>query len=621
MQEVHKYCYIAVLSLFLLSCTPLASNDGKNESLQATESARLNTWFAEKFEQELQTSPISLTFLGRKEQYDRIDDYSEEAEAEQLDWKRRSVEEMERTFDYSALSDEAKASYDIWKYQYEVAAAGQRFSQHGYIFEQMGGMQSFLPNFLLNFHKVEEESDLQAYIRRIAAVADAISQLQVRAEKAASNGIRPPRFAYDGAIDQATKLLTGQPFDPDSAEDSPLWSGSNAKITGLLQAELISDETALQYQSQVKMALLQRFKPAYQHLIDWLSNDRKLSAELAKGAGALPDGEAYYEHQLAASTTTELTASEIHNIGLAEVTRLRGEIEKIMREVNFDGDLQDFFAFVRTDPQFFFPDTDAGRQGYIDGAEFYLAFIKKQLPDYFGLLPKADLVVKRVEAFREQDGAAQHYYAGTPDGSRPGIYYAHLSDMTAMPKNQMEVIAYHEGLPGHHMQISIAQELESVPQFRTQASFTAYVEGWALYSEVLAGEMGAYQDPYSRVGQLSSEIWRAIRLVVDTGIHAKGWGEEQAVQYFMANSPEPEESIRSEVRRYIVWPGQATSYKIGMLKILELRELARQALATDFDIRAFHDRVLSGGALPLSVLERRINEWIREELAANASNG
>ena len=226
------------------------------------------------------------------------------------------------------------------------------------------------------------------------------------------------------------------------------------------------------------------------------------------------------------------------------------------------------------------------------------------------MLPKADLVVKRVEPFREQDGAAQHYYPGTPDGSRPGTYYAHLSDMTAMPINQLEVIAYHEGNPGHHMQISIAQELESVPTFRTQAGFTAYSEGWALYAEILAKEMGAYEDPYADFGRLTSEMWRAVRLVVDTGIHAKGWTEQQAIDYFASNTPEPLESITSEVRRYFVLPGQATSYKVGMLKILALREKAETALGEKFDIREFHDTVLGGGALPLAVLERRIDTWI-----------
>ena len=236
--------------------------------------------------------------------------------------------------------------------------------------------------------------------------------------------------------------------------------------------------------------------------------------------------------------------------------------------------------------------------------------MKQLLPQFFGLLPKADLVVKRVEAFREQPGAAQFYEQGTPDGSRPGVYYVHLIDMNAMPKPELESIAYHEGLPGHHLQISIAQELNGLPTFRTQGSYTAYVEGWGLYAERLAKEMGRYEDPYSDFGRLGGELWRAIRLVVDTGLHAKGWTEEQAVEYFIANSPTAEGQIRSEIRRYIVLPGQATAYKVGMLKILELRARAQAALGDRFDIRGFHDTVLGGGALPLAILTRRVDDWI-----------
>ena len=271
---------------------------------------------------------------------------------------------------------------------------------------------------------------------------------------------------------------------------------------------------------------------------------------------------------------------------------------------------------MREDEQFYYPNTDEGREAYLQAARDHLAFINEQLPDYFGLLPKADIIVKRVEAFREQDGGAQHYYPGAPDGSRPGIFYAHISDMGAMPIPQLEVIAYHESNPGHHMQISIAQELESVPEFRTQSFFIGYIEGWALYSELLAKEMGAYEDPYSDFGRLTTEIWRAIRLVVDTGLHHKQWTEEEAVAYFMANSPAAEGQIRSEVQRYIVWPGQATAYKIGMQKIIDLRVKARAELGDAFDIRAFHDTVLSGGALPLAVLERRVDDWIAAQQAA-----
>jgi uncharacterized protein (DUF885 family) len=311
-----------------------------------------------------------------------------------------------------------------------------------------------------------------------------------------------------------------------------------------------------------------------------------------------------------------MNADDIHTLGLAEVARLRSEMENIKMQVGFDGTLQDFFEFVRTDPQFYYPNTDEGRQAYIDDATTAIEEIKSSLPDFFGTIPKTELIVKRVEAFREIDGAPQHYYPGTPDGTRPGIYYAHLSDMSAMPKNQLEVIAYHEGLPGHHMQISISQEMTGLPKFRSQASFGVFQEGWALYTELLAKEMGAYKDPYSDFGRLTTEMWRAVRLVVDTGIHAKGWTVEETVAYFLANTPEPEASVRAEVERYFVLPGQATSYKIGMMKIMDLRKQAELELGDKFDIREFHDVVLTGGALPLAVLEQRINAWI---LKRNAS--
>ncbi|MEL7219040.1 MAG: DUF885 domain-containing protein, partial [Pseudomonadota bacterium] len=307
----------------------------------------------------------------------------------------------------------------------------------------------------------------------------------------------------------------------------------------------------------------------------------------------------------------ELTADEIHEKGLAEVARIRAEMEAIKDQVEFEGSLTDFFAFTREDDQFFFSDDDAGAQAYIDRAKGHIDSLTAKLPEYFGTLPKAPLEVRRVEPFREQDGAAQHYRAGTPDGTRPGIYYAHLSDMRAMPIPVLEAIAYHEGNPGHHMQVSIAQELPNMPQFRSQGGFiSAYGEGWALYSELLAKEMGAYEDPYSDFGRLTNEIWRAIRLVVDTGIHSKGWSEQEAITYFLENSPMPETTVRSEVRRYFVLPGQATSYKIGMIRIQELRAEAEKALGDKFDIRGFHDTVLGGGAVPLSILEQRVDQWV-----------
>ncbi len=574
----------------------------------AAETAKINRWFDEKYEEELQFSPITMTFLGRKDKNAEIDDFSVAAEEKELKWRRATVIEMESAFEYRYLNPEARASYDLWKYQYERAAAAAAFRENQYIFEQMSAIQSFLPNFLINFHEVDSAADMEAYGYRIEGISRAIEQLIQRAEANAQGGVRPPRFAYEGVLDQARKQLDGVPFT--EVGDAPLWADVTAEIDALAAAGTINEIEANRLRDTARLHLLQSFQPAYQQLIAWIERDLPNAAEVAKGVGSLPNGEAYYNHRLQTSTTTDLTAEQVHEIGLQEVERIHNEMREIQTSLGFEGNLNAFFEFVRTDPQFYFPDTDEGRASYIAAAEASLDFINARLSDYFGLLPKADLVVKRVEAFREQDGAAQHYYPGTPDGSRPGIYYAHLSDMTSMPIPQLEVIAYHEGNPGHHMQISIAQELKSVPTFRTQAGFTAYIEGWALYSELLALEMGAYEDPYSDFGRLTTELWRAVRLVVDTGLHAQGWTEQQAIDYFAANTPVPMESVVSEVRRYIVTPGQATAYKIGMLKILDLRSQAQEALGEGFDIREFHDTVLGGGALPLNMLERRVNAWV-----------
>jgi len=602
------------LVLFLVACgqpdSSVQTSATDADSGALTETERLNTWFEERYEEQLQQSPIQLTFVGRKDRYDEVDDFSEAAEDEQLEWQRKTVEEMEREFDYDALTPEAQVSYDIWKYQYEDAAANAQYRDHGYIFTQFFGWQALIPTLLANFHRVDERSDMDAYIKRIGGFTRGMDQLIDRARKYADNGVRPPQFAYEGVIEQAQAVIIGAPFD--DGEPSSLQADINRKVDALVEAGDIGEDDATELKEAATKALLEELAPAYERLIAWIEEDMPNADAEARGVSALPNGKAFYDRRLASFTTTALTADEIHRLGVADVARLRNEMEAVKRQVGFEGDLQEFFDFVREDEQFFYSNDDAGRQAYIDAVEERLAFINERLPDYFGLLPKADLVVKRVEPYREQDGAAQHYFPGTPDGSRPGIYYMHLSDMAAMPVPQLEVIAYHEGNPGHHMQNSIALELEDTPTFRTQAGFGAYGEGWGLYSELLAKEMGAYEDPYSEFGRLSSEMWRALRLVVDTGLHSKGWSRQQAIDFMMQNSAEPLPSVESEVERYIVLPGQATSYKVGMIKILELRAKAEAALGDKFDIRGFHDTVLGGGAMPLSVLERRVDNWISE---------
>ena len=620
---MRRVLVLSALSLALLTaCStvpPTAATAPGAESTQAaatSEDARLNAWFERKYEEELQFSPIQMTFLGRKDRYSEIDDMSREAADRQLAWREAAVEEMQSTFDYDALSDASKLSWDLYEYQLDAAKAAHPFADHGYPFEQMGGMQSQLPTFMINFHKVEEESDYTAYIARLREVPRAFGQLMDQVRRSAELGIRPPRFAHEGVIDQGTKVVTGAPFT--EGDDSALWADAQAKADALVKAGKIDEARATELKAEARAALVEAVKPAYADVIAWFKADMAKAAVNPTGVGSRhPNGAAYYAQRLKASTTTDLTADQVHQIGLDEVKRIRGEMEALKDKVGFEGDLQAFFKFIATDPQFKYPNTDAGRQGYIDDATKAIDTIKKQLPNYFGLLPKADIVVKRVEPFREVDGAAQHYYPSTPDGSRPGVYYAHLSDMNAMPKTELEVIAYHEGLPGHHMQIAIAQELQGVPEFRKQAGFTAYAEGWGLYSEWLAREMpGTYTDPYSEYGRLTSEMWRAIRLVVDTGLHAKGWTQEQAVAFMSENSSIPQQAVEAEIRRYITWPGQATAYKIGMIKIQELRAKAETELGDDFDIRGFHDAILGGGALPLDLLERRIDQWIEEEKQA-----
>lgn len=596
-----------------------SSNSTQNMTqaeLIASESARLNAWFEEKYEAEVLTSPIQLTMLGRTERQGEIDDFSEYAMAESLARTKTNLIQLTKQFDYEKLTPDAQISYDIWVYQAGRELASDEFKLNSYIFDQMSAIHTFFPQLLISFHKVETVQDLDNYISRIAGSARAVEQLIGLSKKVVENDVRPPYFAFDMVIDEAQKIITGMPFT--DGADSDLWTDAKSKVAKLVAEDVLSQAEADKYLATISEAFTAEFEPAYQNLIAWQEEDKVNASPEASGVSALPNGEAYYNERLMNQTTTKLTADEIHNIGLSEVARLKTEMEQVKVEFGFSGSLAEFFVFLRDnkdDERLYYPNTDAGRQGYIDDATAAIDKIKAVLPDFFGILPKADMVVKRVEAFREQPGAAQHYFPSTPDGSRPGVYYAHLSDMTAMPKRELEVIAYHEGLPGHHMQIAIQQELTGVPTFRTQAGFTAYVEGWALYSEWLATEIaGTYADPLSEFGRLGSEIWRAIRLVVDTGLHAKGWTEQEAIDYFMANSAITETQARSEVRRYLVLPGQATSYKIGMIRIQEMRAQAEATLGDKFSIKEFHDIVLGGGAMPLAILERQVDKWVKSKI-------
>jgi uncharacterized protein (DUF885 family) len=427
-----------------------------------------------------------------------------------------------------------------------------------------------------------------------------ISQMKLREQA----GVFPPAWAYDQMVTASQNVVTGAPFDT-SDTPSTIWEDFNAKVDNLELDDV--EKTSLL--GEAKAALVTSVMPAYKDFIQELEHQKNITPE-GDGVWRLPDGDKWYQNRLNWFTTTDLTADEVHQIGLENVERIHAAMRDIMKKVEFEGTLQEFFVFMREDEQFYLPATEAGRQQYLDDATKAIDDMREALPDYFGILPKAPMVVKRVEAFREQSAGKAFYQSPAQDGSRPGTYYANLYDMSAMPTYQLEALAYHEGIPGHHMQRAIAQELEGVPQFQKFLSFTAYTEGWGLYSEELAKDMGFYQDPYSDFGRLAMELWRACRLVVDTGIHAKKWSREEAVTYLVENTPNPEYDAQKAIERYIAMPGQATAYMIGKLKIMELREKAMTELGDNFDWAGFHDEVLKHGPVPLSILEENINTWI-----------
>ena len=618
-----RFFFTAFIMCFLFACSPESTPANSTQNQQANSQAEHPSgaveqdtndafihWLDEQFNEQLEFRPLTKTRLEIKTDYDQLGDVSEAALDAQLRWREDSVAQMQARFDRDLLNAQGQLSWDLWAYQLDDAQARASYRRHNFIFGR-NGPQSSLPNSLINYHKVDSLADMQAYISRINQSQRYMEQYLQRAQAAVADGIRAPYFDYQQALSEITRVTSGEPFTNQGS--SAIWADMSGKIDSLRQRDLITAQQADVLVEQATQALLTRFAPVYESIAGWLRSDLDNVPAAATGAWALPDGLNYYSQRLATMTTLPLSAEQIHQTGLSEVARIQAEMRGIQQQVGFDGSLQDFFKYMREDDQFYFPNTDQGRQGYLDLADEILAEVTTVLPDYFGILPKAGLEVRRVEAFREQAGGAAHYARGTRDGSRPGTFYVHLTDMRAASNFRLENLAYHEGLPGHHMQISIQQELENLPLFRSNTGYTAFSEGWGLYAEFLGKEMGYYRDPYADFGRLSGEIWRAVRLVVDTGIHAMQWSEEQAVNYALENSARPELSVRSEIRRYFNNPGQATAYKIGMLKIQELRARAEQALGADFDIRAFHDLVLGSGPLPMQTLEQQVNRWIEEQ--------
>ncbi|PWE17542.1 DUF885 domain-containing protein [Marinicauda salina] len=588
------------------------SGDGAETETATSESERLNAWFEEQFEARLARSPMFQTYLGRKTNYGQWDDASPEFREETYEMEQAAIEEMRERFDYDALDEDAQLSWRLAEYNAENDREGWPYRDHRYVFTQRSGPHSGVPAFLINQHRVDTVDDAEAYIERIVNAESYLDQNAANAEARFEDGVHPPLWTYAQMIQTSRNVISGAPFD-ESGEDSPLL----ADFRGKVEALDISDEDKADLIARAETALTNSLQPAYERLIAMFQRQSE-TASSDDGVWKLPDGAAYYDWLLSNYTTTDMTAEEIHQLGLSEVERIHGEMRAIMEQVQFDGSLQDFFEFMRTDEQFYYSNTPEGREAYLAEATALIDTMREALPDWFDTLPEADIVVRRVEPFREASAGKAFYQRPAPNGSRPGVYYANLRDMAEMPTYQMEALAYHEGIPGHHMQLAIMQELEDVPSFRRFGGFTAYTEGWGLYSEYLPKEMGFYEDPYSDFGRLAMELWRAARLVVDTGLHHHRWTREEAIDYLLENTPNPEGDAINAIERYIVFPGQATAYKIGMNEILSLREEARAELGEDFDIGEFHDVVLSDGAVPLEVLGELVEDWIVEVQAQDA---
>ena len=605
-----QFSYSAISkTLFSIMATVLLTTVAgcqSSKTSKMSESERFNTWTDKKFDEAITRHPEWQTYLGIKKDYDKLQDYSDEAQKAELELSKAALKEM-NDFDYDDLDDQTKITYALFKKQLEKEVREFKWRFHNYPVNQLFGRHSGLPGFLINMHKISNESDARAYISRVKAVDENFDQLITGMKTREKMGVIPPKFAFPKVRENIQTLLKGQPFEK-AKTDSTMLADFKRKLSALKEMDA-STKQALT--DELSAALKTDFEVGYNNLLNyWTELESK--ADTRDGVWKLPEGKEYYNVMLANYTTTDMTAEQIHALGLAEVKRIHDEMMAIQKKVKVSGSLQDFFKHVQKNQKLFYPQTENGKKDFLADTQEIIDGMRAKLPSVFGILPKAGLEVKPVEAFREKSSASAFYTGPAPDGSRPGIYYVNLVDMKEQPKYTMEALAYHEAIPGHHMQIAISMELSGLPKFRRYGlSFAAYSEGWGLYSEYVPKEMGFYSDPYSDFGRLSMELLRAIRLVVDTGIHSKKWTREQAINYVVANSPgDKAEAVRS-IERYIVLPGQATSYKVGMLKILELRKKAKMKLGDKFDLAAFHDQVLKNGPLPLDVLESQIDKGVQ----------
>lgn len=556
--------------------------------------AALNGLFQQYWDEYLERNPEFASEIGDKRYNDKISDYSVTAVNE---WLQREQELLMKLaqIDPAGMSASETMSREMLMRRFADDMEGSGFKAWEMPVNQMGGIYSTYPELVasLSFTSVKDYDD---WIARLHLIPNAFAQVTHNMELGVQDHRVPPKYLLEKALEQVKTLANEKP------EDSPL-----ALPLKKFPASIPAAEQE-RIKAEMLAAIAKEDLPAYQRFARYMEVSYVPAGRTEPGIAALTDGAKYYQFLIRRTTTTNLTADQIHQIGLEEVKKDEAAMLAIAEKLGFK-DLASFRASLKTNPKL----KATSAEQLLATYRGYLGPMKAKLPELFGRLPKAPFEVVPVPAYLEKTSAPAYYEAGTPDGSRPGRLFIDTYNATDRNLYAVESIAYHEGLPGHHLQISIAQELTGIPTFRKYGNYTAYTEGWGLYAERLGKDVGVYQDPYSDYGRLEADIWRAIRLVVDTGVHSEGWSRQQMVDYFHAHSNIDETSIQAEVDRYIAWPSQALAYKIGQLKILELRDKAKQQLGSKFDIRGFHDEVLDAGAMPLDMLEARVDGWIASQ--------
>ena len=555
-------------------------------------------------------SPETLTSLGFLESVgitghnaELDDDRPEKTDA--LFAQMKTIQQTLQSYDDSDLDESELLSKEIAMYLLDVVSASEPYRYHNYPVNQLFGIQNGYPSFMDAQHQVNSIEDAENYISRLHKVKVKFEQnlegLKLREQK----GILPPRFVIDRVLEEMTEFVSKP------VEENILYSSLQKKLT---DAEGISTDDQTRLLNLAKEEIIASVHPAYQLFINYFERvaDKATNDD---GIWKLPDGDIVYAQALKFFTTTDYSADYIHDIGLKDVDRIQLEIMAILQKENYDVS-QGFTSAIESlaaEEKFYYPDTKEGREQILIDYQTILDEINVGLDSAFRIRPKASMKVRRIPEFKEKTAPGAYYQQPSIDGSRPGMFFANLYDIKATPKYSMRTLAYHEGIPGHHFQIAIAMELEGMPLFRRMSPFTAYTEGWALYTERLAWDLGFQDDPFDNIGRLQAELFRAVRLVVDTGIHHKRWTRQEAIDYMVANTGMAQSDVVSEIERYIVMPGQATSYKVGMMKILELRDKAKSSLGDKFDLRDFHDVILKNGAVPLDILTRLVDQYIADK--------